>query len=323
MGYLRFGLAFCVLYSHTPFSSGLNIGVVAVIVFYMLAGFVMAHLYFNIFAQTPNRIKALLKDRFLRIYPLYCYALMLCIVFVCITDYHNPQFSLTNLAAHFLIIPLNYFMFFDFSVLQNPKLELNHLTFSLAIEIQAYGFLILCFMFTRLLWIMFSVSIIIFIFSVGGILDADLFGYRLLCGVFFVFIFGSLLQQTKGHKKYILACGIGSIAVLIFSICKILKIGLLPYSREVLLGVCIAPFLVLFFHIKFINTLAGNKLFGALSYGLFLSHTPSIWILDYLAMPKNSLMLYIFNLSFISIIIALFGIYAIERPLNMYYKRKQ
>lgn len=51
-GYLRFTLAFLVLLSHVGVTFyTLNPGVIAVVIFYILAGYVVSHLYKDIFPE--------------------------------------------------------------------------------------------------------------------------------------------------------------------------------------------------------------------------------------------------------------------------------
>lgn len=318
MGVLRFVLALCVLISHTPLLT-FEIGVVAVVVFYMLAGFVMAHLYFDVFSSNTHHIRALLLDRLLRIYPLYLYAFCLCSAFVLLCNFHCPHFTLFNVAAHLLVIPLNYFMFFDFGILQTSfESELNHLTWSLGAEIQAYGLLLLGFVFPAFLRLAAALSFAVFLCAIFGIIDTDIYGYRLLVGIFFVFVLGSWQKRTKGNATIAFALVVSCAAVLLFGIGKLCGVVFLPYAREVLLGLALAPWLIaLFEHRQW----RANKPLGALSYGIFLTHTPAMWILEVCGIPKMASLEYVGAVVALAIALALLGIVVVERPIERYRLR--
>lgn len=318
MGFLRFVLALCVLVSHTPLLS-FEIGVVAVVVFYMLAGFVMAHLYFDVFASNAHRVHALLCDRLLRIYPLYLYAFALCSGFVLLFDFHSPHFTLANVAAHLLVIPLNYCMFFDFGILTRAfEPELNHLTWSLGAEIQAYLVLLLGFVCPLFLRLFAALSFAVFLCAIFGIIDTDIYGYRLLVGIFFVFALGSWQRRLKGNATMAFAFIVSCVALALFGIGKLFAIVFLPYAREVLLGLALAPWLIMLFRHRHWR---GNRLLGALSYGIFLTHTPAMWILESCGIPKSASLGYVGAVVALAIMLALFGIVAIERPIERYRLR--
>ncbi|WP_181566391.1 acyltransferase family protein [Helicobacter monodelphidis] len=330
-GYFRFFLAFCVLLSHIQNNYwGINIGVVSVIIFYMLAGFVVSGLFHKIFIVKTHPFYDFFCDRILRIYPLYAFALVVCAIFVFISNYGMPHFSWKAFFGHIFIIPLNYYMFFDWSVLQSPKSELNHLTWSLGLELQAYLLLGLGIMFKRLLWLLFGLSLLVFIASVFGVLDSDIFGYRLIFGVFFIFVIGYfiecfLFRKTKEKWRYF--WGVFFIFCLfvgfVFVQQKWHLVTLGVHSREVILGVILG--ILALFCLGKLNKkikIPYNSFFGALSYGIFLTHTPSMWILDYLGVKQSTSFGYIFTLLICSILLALIGIFTIESPLQSYFRRK-
>ena len=73
-GYLRFILAYAVMLSHIGVRvHGLNPGVMAVVVFYLLAGYVVSFLYRELFASRQERLRYFYMDRIKRIFPLYLY----------------------------------------------------------------------------------------------------------------------------------------------------------------------------------------------------------------------------------------------------------
>ena len=207
-GYLRFILSFLVLLSHVDVRFyGLNPGVFAVVIFYILAGYVVAHLWEDIIPNGPNdqdskdRLYRFYKDRALRILPLYIYAAFLTILFLLITGYANPQFSIIKLVNNFLIIPLNYFMFIDNTILTTtPDGWLIPPAWSLGTELQAYILLPFIFLFKKLKIVLVIFSFCIYLTANLSIINPDYFGYRLIVGVFFIFVAGIAIQLIQNSK---------------------------------------------------------------------------------------------------------------------------
>ena len=87
-GYLRFILAYLVLLSHIQITFySLNMGVFAVVMFYILAGYVVSNLYLNILPNTKDKALLFFKDRIKRIFPLYLYTLILSFIFILFSNY--------------------------------------------------------------------------------------------------------------------------------------------------------------------------------------------------------------------------------------------
>lgn len=228
-GYLRFFLAYLVLLSHIDIRfNGLNIGVFAVVIFYILAGYVVSHLYFDVLPKTRNRMFLFYKDRFLRIFPLYIYVIIITLLFLYMTDYGNPKYTIQNIVSNFIIIPLNYYMYIDTTILQKPSWCLVPPAWSLGAELQAYILLSFVLMFNKVRYIFAFFSFIIFIIAKFSILNPDYFGYRLLIGVFFIFIIGSSIQRIKLKIKLPFDSFLGSLSYGMF-LSHFLAIWILNY----------------------------------------------------------------------------------------------
>jgi hypothetical protein len=114
MGSLRFLLACLVLLSHLGISIvGLNPGVIAVVIFYVLAGHVVAGLWTK-WQYQPNPLMCFYHDRSWRIFPQYGVA----ILFATLLWLNGSQSSfltkppaLADWLSNILIVPLNYFMY--------------------------------------------------------------------------------------------------------------------------------------------------------------------------------------------------------------------
>jgi hypothetical protein len=120
--YLRFFLATLVLMSHLGIKLWrLDLGVMSVVLFFMLAGYVVTDLLTRVFEPDKKLILRFYGERCLRIFPLYLYCLSLTVAFLLLTSFGDPVFNPIHLLSNALIIPLDYFMFFDNSILQHPN----------------------------------------------------------------------------------------------------------------------------------------------------------------------------------------------------------
>jgi peptidoglycan/LPS O-acetylase OafA/YrhL len=112
---LRFILAILVLFSHIGVSFlGINPGVMAVVIFYVISGYVMAALIEGHY-KGLNRTKLFYGDRLLRIYPRYALYAALSWIWL-VTVGHPTHFliltpSVMDILNNVLIVPLNFFMY--------------------------------------------------------------------------------------------------------------------------------------------------------------------------------------------------------------------
>ncbi|MDX9786207.1 MAG: acyltransferase [Desulfobacterales bacterium] len=326
-GYLRFILAFLVVISHIGVRfNGLNPGVIAVVMFYILAGYVVSHLWRDIIPAGKGRLYRFYMDRALRIFPLYLYVALLTLVFLGVTGYARPDFSPLKLIHNVLIVPLNYYMVFDSSILRDPQWCLIPPAWSLGAELQAYLILPGIFLFNRLKILLVFLSLAVYLMACFSFIHPDYFGYRLVFGVFFMFAAGSAIQCTQQtHKnstlfdrRYLwLLWGVIAVLGVIFQLDDRFT---LAYARETCLG--------LFIGIPVIYTISrcrvrlpGNSLLGALSYGLFLSHFLVIWWLDYTQYAVRCSISYIPVLTMCSLAISYAGIRIIEKNIDLIRKK--
>lgn len=319
MGLLRLILASLVLISHMGITvAGVNPGVVAVIVFYMLAGHVVASLW----RRRPEGtwLSSALwfwHDRAWRILPLYfaCMAFAILVWWLGAQSYflsREPQ--LQDWLANLLIIPLNYFMYNgqDTFTLLPPA-------WSLAAELQFY--LLVPLLLVRPRWAALAaiVSFLIFLCAQIGWLNTDVFGYRLLAGVGFVFLAGTLLENPAVSARcLLLALWLGSCLYAVW----LLAFGQhVPHNIEVVLGLALGiPVLLLFQRFRFAGRFqALQRAAGNLSYGLFLLHFPGIWLLELAGWsgPQTVWVVWV-----LSALLAWAGHYGLERPLWSRYRKQ-
>ncbi len=320
-GYLRFILAFFVLISHVDVRFfGLNPGVVAVVVFYILAGHVVARLWRDIIPGGRGKILRFYTDRLLRIFPLYLFVAFLTLLFLIATDYGQPQISLFKLLGNLVVIPLNFYMVMDTTILTTPNWCLIPPAWSLGAELQAYLVLPLVFACPRLKLLLVAGSLGIYLAASFSIIHPDYFGYRLVPGVFFIFALGCALESTRKENHYsrfdmvfpwAIWGGIGSLGILLLAL-KMFGGG---YTRETFIGL-LAGIPVVYALGRSSLRLPGNALMGGLSYGVFLSHFPVIWWLDYTGYVQPASVAYVPAVTLGALGVAGLGMILVERPVE-------
>jgi peptidoglycan/LPS O-acetylase OafA/YrhL len=281
-GYLRFFLSTLVVLSHLGHPGVINVGVSAVVVFYMLSGYVVTHLMTKYFPL--SRLRAFYIERFLRIYPTYVVFFLLSSLFLLATSYASPSFTPAKIIANLTIIPLNYFMFIDVFVVRDfcvlPP------AWSLGAEIQAY--LLLPLIIHRSIpvkWIVGLSSLAVFSAAALGMLDPDIWGYRLLPGILFIFLNGAALCKTirspeladRFDRMFPILCWIW---ILLLLLGLTVTYHLHPFSCATILGFLIGLPIVLFTSKSSVR-LPYDSMLGQLSYGLFLIHMPISWAFEY------------------------------------------
>lgn len=285
-GSLRFFLALLVLFSHLnlPTPLGLNLGVIAVVIFYLLAGYVVNHLLSKIFIG-EGAIRSFYHDRVLRIFPQYLFALL---VATFIWALLSPQTSflahaptLGDWLANLLIVPLNFYMFTGQSAF-----TLIPPAWSLGAELQFYLIAPWLFLVLWMRYFLLAGALTIFLFAQVGWLDSDIYGYRLLLGVLFIFYLGGLLYQ--GYVKLVLAMG------MVFALYALWLLTHIPQSSflgEVALGIAVGIPVLLWLSqqraIGMIKTI--DSVLGKLSYGIFLFHFSAIWLIQIVLPESNGL----------------------------------
>jgi peptidoglycan/LPS O-acetylase OafA/YrhL len=317
MGALRFLLACTVLISHLGLRiNGLTPGVIAVIVFYLLAGHVVARLWGK-WQHQPDAPVRFYCDRAWRILPQYTAA----ILFATLVWLNGAQSSfiairpdLSDWLANILIFPLNFYMYTG-----QDSFTLIPPAWSLGAEIQFYLIapLLLSQKLSNIL-MMFGVSLGIFTLAQLQILNTDHYGYRLIPGVLFIFLLGAMHELAYRLRS------LCNLLIALWSLNFIYLLWLfkagqyLPYNKEVALGLMIAMPLVALLNKpkpdKQNNSIVRlDRRLGELSYGIFLYHFPVIWLLKLQppVLAPNDIIAVIA----LSLCCAVIGHWAIERPL--------
>lgn len=310
-----------VLLSHTGVSFfTLSPGVTAVVLFYILAGFVVSHIYNDILPNSKYKLFYFYKDRILRVFPLYLYVCTLTLIFITLTSYSNPSYSLTALVANALIIPLNYYMYADFTMLKavNGDWWLIPPAWSLGTELQAYILLAIGIRFRLFNSIFIIFSLLIYVLANLSILHPDYFGYRFIIGVYFIFATGAAIQRAKKslyHRNTLFF--IYALMLIIATIFTINNSFSPTYTKETLIGFLVGtPLIYALSKVK--QKLPYDALLGSLSYGVFLSHFLCIWILSSMGISPSHSPLYLLCVLLVSLCISSIGILFLERYTNKF-----
>lgn len=285
MGYLRLWLAFLVLISHFlslyGYSYEFNFGVSSVVIFYILAGYVTARLWFDVFNRN---IRLFIADRFLRIYPSYFVAGVVCLLFLVYSNFGVQDISLKKLFLNFILIPVNFYMVFPdrINVLfaESNWWPLIPPAWSLAVEVQAYVVMALLLKRRLMFAVAFLVSMIVSVAARSGVIDPDLWGYRFLPGVLMFFLAGGVIfmyvsEMLDGREKLFYQVLFG--VYIAVSLAFLLKGKVFVFTRETFAGfVCGIMLLFIFLLRKSFSNL--NRIMAFLSYPVFLNHFTAIYM---------------------------------------------
>ena len=276
LGTWRYFLAVVVALSHIQWRlADLNPGVIAVVGFYLTSGYVMTGLLRNRYTQLADA-SSFYFDRALRLLPQYFTIAVLTLAWLLVsgasTTFLQGQPDLQGLLNNFTIVPLNYFYYNG-----ADRFTLIPPAWSLGAEIQFYIFLPLI---VRLRAVASVISITVYVCAAAGLINSELFGFRLLPGVLWFFLLGSWLYDSH-HGSTSERSGKRVLAVMALVVAA--GLGLwsmgklnLPYNRETLLGVLIAlPALHLLARRE---RRSWDESLGNLSYGLFLNHFLILWV---------------------------------------------
>ena len=302
LGLIRFSLALAVLFSHVPgFDWALNPGVVAVICFYCISGYLMRCSYqrFTRFAQTP--VRDFIVDRVLKLFPQYLVVLAITAGLLWLWGASpgfwlmNQQLSPLKLLWNLLLLPANY-VFEPLVISELLPHPLVPPAWSLATEFHFYLLLPLLYRWRILFMVMLLATLAVQIFGFvheSTRFNSDNLGYRYIFGVLPVFLMGYLYADDSGGRR--------PLAVLLW----LLYLGLAccaftdtlihqQRAREVLLGASVAlPLLATTMHVRGHAWLgrirALDERLGNLAYPIFITHCLGFFIIEHVTgMPVRA-----------------------------------
>lgn len=284
MGAYRYLLAILVLLSHAGISFfGYNPGVVAVMSFFLLSGYVMTQLiakYYWRAAAVPD----FYLDRAARLFPQFLLYMLLTLCAVSILHIDSPflvRMTPFKWLLNFLMLPQGFFMYWADGALTMPQ------TWSLGLELTFYLVIpwILLYAPGRRLLVIAALSFAVFAAAYWGLINTDNFGYRLLPGTLYVFLAGSAFARDDDSARLLLACVFAAgVGLFILLICNA-RLYALPFNKEAVLGLTLGMLIVGGLRrLRLPPWAARLDLFlGDLSYGVFLNHFLLIWLFQRLA----------------------------------------
>ncbi len=276
MGSYRLLLAILVALSHMyVLLFSCNPGVIAVISFYLISGYVMSSLIERYYKNPFNALGFYL-DRAARLFPQFIFYLMagtICAYLLKLPDF--SKFSPGRWLLDSLIIPTGFYMFRD-----KGDFHILPQTWSLGLEMTFYLIIpwLAKYSSPRLIAIVMMGSMAVFAAGYIGIINFDWYSYRLLPGTLFIFITGSLFySKDRIYLLYIVF--VYAYVEVLFLIGNAFNIfHTIVVTHEVIIGLLIGiPALGILKKFKFS---ALDEFLGNLSYGVFLNHYMVIWVMD-------------------------------------------
>jgi len=270
MGTYRFILAVMVLLSHVSINTfNFYIGVIAVVNFLMISGYLNTYLLETYYQENKN-LKMFYFDRLCRILPQYYFYFFLVLFINSFIDIKKDLIFL-DIILEFPIILSGYHMLFDnlFGIWFNVKI--NPPTWSLGLELTFYIIIPFIILFLKKYLKIFLVTSLIFYLLICFFnYRTDTLGYRLIPGTLYIFLIGSYFYYTDFNKSFFLKSLSLILLISIIIIFSYDKYYLARFSNFLALGV----FFGLFF-LNFLKKKKQNKIdlfLGNLAYGVFLNH---------------------------------------------------
>jgi peptidoglycan/LPS O-acetylase OafA/YrhL len=310
MGMLRFFLALSVLFSHADVFLGfvLGNGRIAVQAFYMISGFYMAFVWTEKYSKMPNPIWSFYISRALRIYPLYFFILGGLLLMGFVFGSRSPEafhfveaFNKLGLIkaagvylTQFTLIGMEIPLFIDF---QLHKYMIIPVAWTLGLELTFY--LLVPFMLSRMYFLVgiflisMVVRVLVTVYANMDPLKEALWTYRFFPFEIALFLAGTfsyyLLVQLPSKLKIIFTRNYVYFITLTINIGYLCCFELLkPRLGEatywfyyLLVFISIA---ILFQYTKNSNR---DTYIGDLSYPIYLSHIPILWVTAFYFPPST------------------------------------
>lgn len=358
MGFLRFLFAISVISAHAEPLFGLTFigGKIAVQAFFIFSGFYMSFILQKKYSKKKNAHRLFLTNRILRVYPTYLFVLALSVILSIIFINHKDN-NVLNLYRQYLSsfnpLTLGYLLFVNLFMLGMDFVmflgfDTVHKTYFFTSNYLATHPLLYDFLFVPQAWTL-SLELLFYCIAPLLVKRRPLF----LCGLILLSILLRLalyhigLHREPWTNRFFpteLVFFLGGIlvykaysivkkrfdtkvAVILFFLIVIFTIlyGIIPINSIKLFDpVQLSYFVLLIVAIPFVFHLtrnnAADRLLGALSYPLYISHTFVINLLYFLGHSKSKLLiLEILVLTlFLSVVILLF----IENPVNRFRQKR-
>jgi len=312
------------LISHLP-GNGMkfNIGVVSVICFYFISGYLMRKSYARFVIYSNKPAIDFYIDRVIKLFPQYVSVVIISFVsirYFGISDgivLLNQDVTLNKILLNLSLLPTNY-VFHPFTLDALKPHPIIPPAWSLATEFHFYLLLPLIFSLKRKPWfllLLFTIGIqFSSFFFAHGAFNSNNFGYRFILGVLTIFLFGfSFAEKSDFFYKWVSMLIWFAFTLFLTVITPVFDAWSNPYVKEVLFGGFIALPLGYFF--STIKTHASYKrvdnLLGDLAYPMFISHFLSFYYVEKIfAIPvSNKIVFYTLSIALcitISYVLSLF-----------------
>lgn len=319
-GLLRLILAWLVVGSHTDWyvssrevqaAAALDLGAVAVTIFFILSGFVMTATVRRYYLA-PHRYRYFLFDRACRILPQYLFWLVATLAWIHWCEPESNPIALRPVVENIVLLPL-MFNVVDLGGWTTRIVYIGQ-TWSLSLEWYFYMLLPPLLWFPRLAQWAFAASVAIFALASFNLIPPVIYSYHLLPGVLFIFLLGSRAYDelvggerpgTRLFRPYLLLAGLALAA-------NAARTIHFHWTPEVLVGILAGlPLVVGLAHLK---PTRWDDWFGNLSYGVFLCHYIALNLIARYHLAAGRWPVFLLTAVGASVLAAI-SFHAVEKPL--------
>ena len=277
-GTLRFILALLVVGCHTDWfvspaevtaARELDLGGMAVIVFFILSGFVMTATVRRYYA-TRQLYGAFILDRAFRIFPQYLFWLAITVLWIRFFNPSAQPVSARPILENIVLLPL-MFSVWDYQPLLTRVYYIGQ-AWSLSLELYFYMLLPVLLWSTKIRKVTFTASLFIFTLATFNVIDPNIYSYHLLPGVLFIFLLGGMAyeEMSAGESSGSRLVWPYLIVVLLAIAGNSLRTLHYHWTPEVLIGILAGVPLVAWLARHPSHPV--DDWLGNLSYGIFLNH---------------------------------------------------
>ena len=271
----------------------LNLGIVSVICFYFISGYLMKKSYKRFEQHTKRPILKFYFDRILKLFPQYIIVVFMTAIGISLfgkstkIPFLSQDITFSKLLLNISLLPTNY-------VFQPLKIDILHPhplvppAWSLATEFHFYLLLPFIFKLRKIYWffvLLLSMGIqFSSFFFTGGLFHSGNFGYRFIFSVLSIFLYGYAFSEIHDRFFRFTALFIWLIYTLfIFFVSPALNIWSNRFVQEILIGGFICLFIG--YYVKNSSLPHGimktvDNFLGNLAYPMFISHFFSFYLVE-------------------------------------------
>lgn len=322
--------------SHLPNNDmKLNLGVVSVICFYFISGFLMRKSYARFLVNSNTPVFDFYLDRMIKLFPQYI--LVVLVTFVSIWYFGksevlsllNQEITLSKVLLNLSLLPTNY-VFKPYAIDALMPHPIIPPAWSLATEFHFYLLLPLIFILNKRFWLLMLITTMGIQFSsffyASGEFNSNNFGYRYIFGVLTIFLYGfSFADNTDAFFKRVSIVIWLAFTLFLFVIAPAFNSFKNTFVQEVLIGGFIALPLGYYFTTVKLNE-KYRQLDGALgdlAYPMFISHFLSFYLVEKLfSIPVDFRVAYYISSIVLCILIA-FVLSLMQRKVEVYRIKKR